>query len=128
MLLLQTYHPLQQIMIIYSSSSASIISIAAISKLTKYLYQQLPCHLFTFHSHYYYNYFTASWTLSGTTQLSRYQKGKTNLDLLEQEIVSDNGISWAICKSVPHPTQVTMPASHQFKALKAQALEAVIIT
>jgi len=26
-------------------------------------------------------------TLSGTTQVSRYQKGKPNLDLLEQEIV-----------------------------------------
>jgi len=48
------------------------------------------------------------WNLSGTTQVSRYQKGKnqegkTNLDLLEQEIVSDNGIFWAICKSAPHP-------------------------
>jgi len=34
------------------------------------------------------------WNLSGTTRVSRYQKGKTgkgktNLDLLEQEIVSD---------------------------------------
>jgi len=29
----------------------------------------------------------APWTVSGTTQVSRYQKGKTNLDLLEQEIV-----------------------------------------
>jgi len=27
-------------------------------------------------------------------------EGKTNLDLLEQEIMS-NGISWAICKSAP---------------------------
>jgi len=31
--------------------------------------------------------------------VSRHQKGKTNLDLLEQEIVSGSGISWAICKS-----------------------------
>ena len=36
--------------------------------------------------------------LSGTTQVNRYQKGKTNLDLLEQEIVSGSGIRWAICK------------------------------
>jgi len=48
------------------------------------------------------------WNLSGTTRVSRYQKGKnqkgkTNLDLLEQEIVSGSGISWAICKSAPHP-------------------------
>jgi len=38
--------------------------------------------------------------------------GKTNLDLLEQEIVSGSGISLAICKSAPHPRQITMPASH----------------
>jgi len=41
------------------------------------------------------------WNLSGTTWVSRYQKGKnqegkTNLDLLEQEIVSGSGICWAI--------------------------------
>jgi len=29
----------------------------------------------------------------GTTRVSWYQKGKTNLDLLEQETVSGNGIS-----------------------------------
>jgi len=45
--------------------------------------------------------------MSGTTRVSRYQKGKTkkvktNLDLLEQEIVSGSGICWAICKSTPH--------------------------
>ena len=45
--------------------------------------------------------------MSGSTRVSRYQKGKTkkvktNLDLLEQEIVSVTGICWAICKSVPH--------------------------
>ena len=34
----------------------------------------------------YYDRFTALWILSGTTRLSRYQKGKTrtNLDILEQ--------------------------------------------
>jgi len=35
--------------------------------------------------------------------------GKTNLDLLEQEIVSGSGICWAICKSAPHPRQITTP-------------------
>jgi len=39
-------------------------------------------------------------------------EGKTILDLLEQEIVSGSGICWAICKSAPHPRQITMPASH----------------
>jgi len=58
--------------------------------------------------------FYGPWTLSGTTRVSLYQKGKTNLDLLEQNIVSGSGISWAICKCAPRPTQVTsnMPASH----------------
>jgi len=47
------------------------------------------------------------WNMSGSTQVSRYQKGKTkkvktNLDLLEQETVSGSGIWWAICKSALH--------------------------
>jgi len=42
-----------------------------------------------------------SWILSGTTWVSWHQEGKTNLDLLEQEIVSGSGISWAIFKSAP---------------------------
>jgi len=54
------------------------------------------------------------WNLSGTTQVSRYQKGKTgkgktNLNLLEQEIVSGSGICWTMCTmdyvSAPHPRQ-----------------------
>jgi len=44
--------------------------------------------------------------------VSRYEKGKTNLDLLEQEILSGNGISWAIYKSAPCPREITMPVSH----------------
>jgi len=52
---------------------------------------------------------------SRTTRVNRYQKkqnhsGKTNLDLLEQEIVSGSGISWAICKSAPHSRQI--PRQH----------------
>ena len=34
-----------------------------------------------------------AWTVSKTTHVSWYQKGKTSLDLLEQEIVSGSGIS-----------------------------------
>jgi len=41
--------------------------------------------------------------LSGTTWVSQYHNGKTSLDLLEQEIVSGSGISWAICKSATCP-------------------------
>jgi len=50
--------------------------------------------------------------LSGTTRVSRYQKGRTNLDLLDQEIMSGSGFSWDICKFTPHFRQITMPASH----------------
>jgi len=51
-------------------------------------------------------------SLSGTTWVSWYQKSKTTLDLLEQETVSGNGISLAICKSAPRPTQITTPAPY----------------
>ena len=59
------------------------------------------------------------WNLSGTTQVSRYQKGKTrkgktNLDLLEQEIVSGSGICWVICKSAPYPRQPCQHHTTQF--------------
>jgi len=71
------------------------------------------------------------WILSGTTWMSQYQKGKnqegkTNLDLLEQEIVSGCDICWAICKSAPWPRCITMPASHHsvFCRLDVDALPA----
>jgi len=53
--------------------------------------------------------------------VSQYQKGKTktNLDFLEQEIVSGRGIGWGICKSAPHPRQITMPAPHHSVFLQA---------
>jgi len=59
------------------------------------------------------------WNLSRTTQESRYQKGKTgkgktNLDLREQEIVSGSGICWAICKSAPHTRQPHQHPTTQF--------------
>jgi len=58
--------------------------------------------------------------MSGSTRVSRYQKGKTkkvkiNLDLLEQEIVSGSGICWAIC-----PT-------NSVKALKALCINKVML-
>jgi len=42
------------------------------------------------------------WNMSGTTRVSRYQKGKTrkvktNLDLLEQEIVCGSGLRISNC-------------------------------
>jgi len=50
--------------------------------------------------------------LSGITQVSRYQKSNTNLDLLKQETVSGSGIRWAIGKSAHRSRQITTPAPH----------------
>jgi len=46
---------------------------------------------------------------SGTNWVSWYQKGKTSLDLQEQEIVSGSGISWAICTSPQTGNHVSIP-------------------
>jgi len=52
-------------------------------------------------------------TLSRTTQVSQYQKGKTNLDFSEaRDSEWHSGISWAMFKSAPHSRQITMPAPH----------------
>ena len=52
--------------------------------------------------------------LSGTTWVSRYPKGKTNLDFTEARDSEwqCSGISWAICKSAPRSRQTTTPAPH----------------
>jgi len=61
---------------------------------------------------------TAPWPFSGTNQVSRYQKcksnqeGKSSLDSLDVEIVSGSGISCAICKSAPYNKQITTPESY----------------
>ena len=52
--------------------------------------------------------------LSRTTRVSRYLKGKTNLDFTEAR---DSEWQWhqlGICKSAPCSTQITMPAPHRF--------------
>ena len=46
----------------------------------------------------------------GLPGVSRYQKGKTNLDFTEAREVSGSGISWAISKSASRYRQITMPA------------------
>ena len=61
------------------------------------------CNLLTYlltYTHTHTTVLLLFWNMSGTTRVSRYQKGKTrkvkpNLDLLEQETVSGSGISWA---------------------------------
>ena len=62
---------------------------------------------------------------SGTTQVSRYQKGKTNLDFTEAR---DSEWQWHplghICKSAPPSSQITMPALHQSVFYRPDALPA----
>ena len=61
--------------------------------------------------------------LSGTTEVSRYQKGKKPIwILLKQETVSGSGISWAICKSAHRSRQITMPAPHHSVFYRPDAL------
>ena len=57
--------------------------------------------------------------LSGTTQVSRCQKGKTDLDFTEAR---DSEWQWhqlAKCKSAPRSRQITMPALHHSVFLQA---------
>ena len=61
---------------------------------------------------------------SGTTWVSRYQKGKPIWILLKQETVSCSGISWAIRKSAPRSRQITMPAPHRSVFYRPDALPA----
>ena len=61
--------------------------------------------------------------LSGTTQVSRYQKYKQFGILLKQRRWGGSGISWTICKLfAPRSRQITMPTPHHssFKLLMGQ--------
>ena len=68
----------------------------------------------TSHTHTHTTIYRPSWILSRTTPVSQHQEGKTDLNLVEQEIVSGSGISWAICKSAPHPRQPRQHPITQF--------------
>jgi len=63
--------------------------------------------------------------LSGTTRVSQYQKGKTNLDFTEAR-----DSEWQqhqlghICKSAPHSRQITTPAPHRSVFYRPGALPA----
>jgi len=61
---------------------------------------------------------------SGTAQVSRYRKGKTNLDFTEAR---DSEWQWhqlAICKSAPSSRQITTPAPHDCVFYRLDALPA----
>ena len=79
----------------------------------------LKCRLTHTYTHPYNN-----GPFSGTTQVSRYQKGKPIWILLKQETVSGSGISWAICKSASCSRQITTPAPHHSVFYRPGALPA----
>ena len=61
---------------------------------------------------------------SGTTRVSRYQKGKTNLDFTGAR---DSEWQWhqlGICKSAPRSRQITTPAPHRSVSYRPDALPA----
>jgi len=59
---------------------------------------------------------------SGTTQVSRYQKGKTNPDFTEAR---DSEWQWhPLGKSAAHSRQITMPAPNQSVFYRPDALPA----
>ena len=56
--------------------------------------------------------------LSETTWVSRYQKGKTNLDFTE-ETVGGSGISWATCTSAPRSREINHTSTPPLSFLQA---------
>jgi len=54
---------------------------------------ELTCSNPITHTHTHTTILWPSWILSGTTRVSQHQKGKINLDLLEQEIVNGRHIT-----------------------------------
>ena len=76
------------------------------------------------YNYYYYNHFAVLSILSGTTWVSRYQKGKTNLDLPEQ----DSEWQWhqlghmQICTSVQTDNHASIP---QLSFYRLDALPAI---
>ena len=73
-------------------------------------------HTDTTQYNYYYYYYPFNGLFSRTTWVSRYQKGKTSLDLNEARddgVLGCSGISWTICKqSAPRSRQTTTPTPH----------------
>ena len=62
--------------------------------------------------------------LSGTTRVSRYQRGKNQSGFYWSKTVSGSGIIWATCKSAPRSRQIAMPAPHRSVFYRPDALPA----
>jgi len=76
----------------------------------------------TLWSHCYAHLFNGPF--SRTTQVSQYQKGKTNLDFTEARDTEWQSHQLGICKSAPHFRQITMPAPHHSVFYRPDALPA----
>ena len=78
-------------------------------------------------SQYYYDYTHLTTSFPGQSGwVSRYQKGKTSLDLndaIDDGVFGCTGISWAICKqSAPRCRQITTPTPYQSIFYRSDAL------
>ena len=73
-----------------SSSSLRILSYKSSNSMP-----YKSCFSLCTHTHTHSTILWPSQILSGTTRVSQHQKGKTNLHLVQQEIVHGSGISWA---------------------------------
>jgi len=89
-----------------------------------YKFVNYKCHTHTHTHRHTHNRFTALLDSVRDYLGEPAPEGKTNLDLLEQEIVSGSGISWTICKSTPWPRHITMPAFHHSVFYRPGALPA----
>jgi len=104
-------------------SSHCLLSVSSLGNL-----QQAHTHIRDLHAHAHTHRLTGPF--SGTTQVSRYHKGKTNLDFSEAR---DSEWQWhqlghmqvcTICKSAPHSIQITTPAPHHSVFYRPDALPA----
>ena len=92
------------------------------SALTEHTQQLLLCgHTFSVTSHKRTHTHPFNGPFSRTTRVSRYQKGKPNLDFTEAR-ESGSGVSWAICKSASRSRQIAMPVPHHSSFLQAGCL------
>ena len=82
---------------------------------------RLPSHCYiTTHTHTH----PFNGSLSGTTRVSRYQKGKTNLDFTGARDTEWQWHQLGMCKTAPRSRQITTPAPHHSVFYRPDALPA----
>ena len=83
-----------------------------------------PTDTLSMHPHTHTHTHTFNGPFSGTTRVSRYQKGKTNLDFTEARDSEWQRHQLGICKSAPRSRQITMPAPHYSVFYRPDAIPA----